>query len=62
MHHLDVAHVVDGPLPAERLEGAIEDRKVVLLQVARPLDVAVLVHMVPDPLDGVVVVAEALQR
>ena len=61
VHHLDVAHVVDGAFPAERFQGAIEYRKVFFPEIRRPLDVAVLVHVVPDPLESFAFVAEPLE-
>ena len=62
MHHLDVAHVVNGALPAEGLEGAVEDGEMFLLEVGRSLDMTVLVHVVPNPLEGFALVAEPFQR
>ena len=50
-HHLDVAHVVDRPLPLGRLERAVEHRQVRILQRRRAFDRLVLVDVVDDRVD-----------
>ena len=50
-HHPDVAHVVDGALAVGRLEGAVEDRQVLWLEVRRALDRLALVDVGDDLLD-----------
>ena len=50
-HHPDVAHVVDGPHAVGRLEGAVEDRQVLDLEVRGALDRLALVDVLEDLLD-----------
>ena len=59
-HHAQVAEVVDRALPARRLEGAVEDRQVLVLQVRRALDGVVLVDVLDDVLHLARLVAEPL--
>ena len=47
-HHLDVAHVLDGTHPVLWLEGAIEDREVLVLHPRRAFDGAVLLDIGGD--------------
>ena len=61
-HHLDVAHVVDRPHAARRLERAVEHRQVRVLDVRRPLDGLVLVDVLDDLLDLLRGVAQLLER
>ena len=61
-HHLDVAHVVDRALALDRLEGAVEHRQVLVLEVRRALDRLVLVDVLDDLGDLGLRVAEPLQR
>ena len=61
-HHPDVAHVVDGALAVDRLEGAVEDRQVLRLEARRALDRLALVDVCDDLLDLLRRVAELLER
>ncbi len=61
-HHLDVAHVVDRPHAARRLERAVEHRQVRVLDVRRPFDGLVLVDVLDDLLDLLRVVAQLAER
>jgi hypothetical protein len=61
-HHLQVAVVVDGPIAVGRLEGAVEDVKVLGRQVRGTLDRLVLVDEGDDLIGLVGGVAERLQR
>ena len=48
---LQVAHVVDRARAVGRLEGAVEDRQVLVEQVRRAFDRVVLVDVLDDLLD-----------
>ena len=61
-HHPDVAHVVDGPRAVGGLEGAVEDRQVLGLDVRRALDGLALGQVVEDLVDLFRAVAELLER
>ncbi len=61
-HHPDVAHVVDGPRAVGRLEGAVEDREVLGLDVRGAFDRLVLGQVVEDLAGLVGGVAELLER
>ncbi len=53
-HHPQVRHVGDEALAVARLEGAVEDGQVLVLQVRRALDRVLLVDVLDDRLDLVV--------
>ena len=61
-HHPDVAHVVDGALAVDRLEGAVEDREVLRLEARRALDRLAIVDVLDDLLDLLGRIAELLER
>ena len=60
-HHLDVAHVGDGPLAAGGRERAVEDGEVLFLEVRRALDHLLLVDVADDLVDLSGRVAELAQ-
>ena len=47
-HHLQVAHVVNGARALRRLEGAVEDRQMLLLECGRAFDGAGGVDVADD--------------
>src|SRR6202007_1144071 len=61
-HHFDVAHVVNGARALGRLEGAVEDGKMLGLDAGRAFDRAGGVDVADDSVDLCVVVAELEER